>query len=174
VEAVYVCAPARLARANEGENAVLLDPDGKRIAGARIDFTTEAAFVAGMERLLRRKARLEERAKRARTKEVGEVLGALSSEDKRERDRAHAFLVGAFEGCGPAVIAERIESASPRVREAAARVIREVFEKRAGATRREWLPFGVKWRQARVDPCPACGMAIVAEPSWKFLEFLSK
>ena len=52
LEAVWVCAPAALVEAQEGETLVLLDPEGGRVAGACVDLSDPAAFLTGARALL--------------------------------------------------------------------------------------------------------------------------
>ncbi|MCE9634460.1 MAG: hypothetical protein K8T90_02040 [Planctomycetes bacterium] len=181
VEAVWVCAPAKQVGAKPGETAVLLDAEGRRVAGAVIDFSSQVKFVEGIGPLLHGEKRLEERAKAVRTKEVKADLEKLLGKDDDARSAAAARLTEAFPTVRAAVIQARIDATD----DDAAKRLRQIvslawYRVTVAAADRPMsaLPFGASWsyapREARADPCPPCGMARVTETTRVVLVLLTK
>lgn len=171
LECVWVLASPERAQAKEGETLVLLDAEGKRVAGAKVPLGDQAAFEKGVAELLTAEGRLQKRAAAVTTPELTAAL-------ERMRD-----------GQGPAVVQEL----SPRVDELISALVKawrdagddDVKTWVGSMLRSAWwrrqkqetgLPFGIKWtiETTEPEPCPPCGMAMPSFDGRKFLEFWGK
>jgi hypothetical protein len=181
VEAVYVVALGVHAGAKADETLVLLDADGKRVAGSTAKLTA-ATFAASVRPLLRDGDRFATRAKAARTPEVEKLLDALDDEDAEKVNKAVERLTLEFTAAGPAIIAACEASTDADVRGRLVQVIIRAFGRRRGdegADAERPLPFGAKWKVGAIpmpeeDPCPPCGMMRIPPRSHDLLEFLAK
>lgn len=169
LECVWVLAAPGRAQAQPGETLVLLDPAGKRVAGAKVPFDDPAAFEKGVEALCLGEGRLEARGQAATTPEVTEALARMD------------------QGQGPAAV----EELRPRAEEVMSALVRAWYSDKSSAEVKTWvgsllhgaywqrirqltgLPFGIKWKLEETipEPCPPCGMAAPSIDARKFLEF---
>lgn len=176
LEAVWVCASAQRAQAKPGETLVLLDPQGKRIAGAKVDLLKPKEVEAALEKLLRGGERLKERAKRARQDEATAALvKSLLGKEQQPRRDAYQKLISddeAFLRAAPALL-EAMESASGKQLD----LLREVFGSRYWnqQQRTRGFPYGVEWKieATEPEPCPPCGMARPTMSGRTFLRFFA-
>jgi hypothetical protein len=182
VEAIYVVVEGKLVDARTDENVVVLDADGKRIAGGLARFH-RSAFATTIEPLLREGDRFSAQVKMARTRDFDHAEAELAAEDSRTVEEATGRLVAAFSTVGAAVIADFESSRVPaETRKRLGRVILLAYEHRLGSDGKEIerpLPFGTRWQVGAVppphhDPCATCGMMIVRPRSRDLLEFLAK
>jgi hypothetical protein len=122
LEAVYCVVPKGVVPSRAGETAVLLDPDGNRVAGRAVDFSSDARFVEGMGGLLHGEGRLEARAAAARTEGLDSLLGRFAAKPVPERPDDRSFfedrnrLVDSTEPWAPALALARKRSEDPRFR----------------------------------------------------------
>ena len=176
LEAVWVCASAQRAQAKPGETLVLLDPQGKRIAGAKVALDEPKEVEAALEKLLRGGERLKQRAKRARQdKATAALVKRLLGKEQQPRWDAHQKLVSddeAFLRAAPALL-EAMESASGEQ----LNTLREVFGSRfwQQQQRTRGFPYGVEWKidANEPEPCPPCGMARPTMSGRTFLRFFA-
>jgi hypothetical protein len=188
VEAVWVCARAKFVGAKDGETAVLLDADGRRVEGAAFDLSSDDAFVRSARALLRSGTRLADRAKAARTEEVARWIERLASEDETTRDNAWEKLLDAFPKARAAILhalAGNADSADPKRGSATwylRRLVEFAYLNAAAAAHRGHvtiLPFGASWAYAQPsedapDPCPTCGRGVISDTTRVLLEILTK
>lgn len=171
VEAAFVCAPAKLAQAKDGETVVLLDKDGKRVAGDKLDLADPAKAVAAIAELAHGDGRLAARAKKARTAEVAAAIQKLADE---QYGPGWQYLAGHIEACSAALIDERLNGTNAKIKARIQELIRAMsgdrFEGDPGR-----LPFGVEWSEKwhQPKPCPPCGMARATLESRKLVRFLA-
>jgi hypothetical protein len=169
-EAIVIVADRDHVPAEPGEGLLLLEPDGRRAAGAVVE--SVSLIPSAALGLLRAGGRLERRA-RAATPEVVEHVKRLTERDATE---TVGWLVDHFVEAAPKLLWEREGSGA----EAAAidGVIQLGLERRAKTTfdpavADEPLPYGVQWeRQPPFFSCESCGMSMIPETSTKlwFLE----
>lgn len=179
VEAVYVVVAGVHAGAREGETLVLLDADGKRVAGSTTTLTARD-FAKTVRPLLRDDGRLATRAKAARTPDVEKLLDAIAGKDVEKANDAVARLHANFAAAGPAVLAAYEATKDGEANGRLAGVIAAAFARRRGDAGAEYerpLPFGTKWKAGEVhkeDPCPPCGRMMITPRSFDTLEYLVK
>jgi hypothetical protein len=182
VEAIYVVVDGKRVDAQADENVVVLDADGKRIAGGLVRFHRRA-FATTIEPLLREGDRFSAQVKTARTRDFDAAEAKLAADDSRTVEEATGRLVAAFPTVGAAVIADFESSRVPEeTRKRLGRVIALAYANRLGGDGQKLerpLPFGTRWREEAVplpkrDPCPTCGLMIVRPRSRDLLEFLVK
>lgn len=176
LEAVWVCASAQRAQAQPGETLVLLDPRGKRVAGAKVDLLRPKDVEAALEKLLRGGDRLEKRAKRARQHEAtAKLVEELLGEAQQPRWNAYQKLINddaVFLRVAPALL-QALESASGEQ----LKTLREVFGSRfwRQQQRARGFPYGIEWKieSFEPEPCPPCGMARPTMSGRTFLRFFA-
>jgi hypothetical protein len=175
LEAVWVCAPASEVGAQPGETLVLLDPQGRRVAGAAIDFDDAAAFQAGVRELLDGDGRAAARVEAATTPElataVEQVLESEAGSD--EFYRAYSAL-GESLRSGPAVVQAYLGLAEgSQARSYLGGLLGERYWHMIQQAR--GLPYGVSWRveMNEPEPCPPCGMASPSIEGRTFLRFFA-
>jgi hypothetical protein len=182
VEAVWVVADAKLAQAREGETAVLLDADGKRVDGAVVKFDA-VDFPASVRPLLRGGERFAARVQAARTKEFEKALSDLADHEPVKYEAAVERMASNFAAFGPAVIgAWEGEKPGSDLQQRLSWVLSRVFARRVGeqgAEAERPLPFGTRWKakdppEPDVDPCPGCGMMRRPTHARDVLELLAK
>lgn len=181
VEAVYVVVDAARADAKKDETLVLLDSDGKRVAGSTSKLSA-AKFAEIVRPLLRDDDRLAKRAKAARTPEVEKLIASLGGDDAEKIDAAVGRLAEIFAAAAPAVIESYESLPLGDVKTRLTWVIGRAFARRRGDEGTDIerpLPFGAKWKvgaipMPEVDPCPPCGMMRIPPRSHDLLEFLAK
>jgi hypothetical protein len=172
--AVWLCAKASAVRAAEGETLVLLDVDGERLAGSKVDLADEKAVVEAVRSMLSGPGRLAARAKRATTADVASALDDLVHAEEDRREAARRALVARFPAVAPAVVHARWTSESAERSAALAAVVGAAFVAAAGKEKVALLPFGATVAPVAYDPCPPCGMAMVPDASRKLLRFLAR
>jgi hypothetical protein len=171
LEAVWVCVPAKTVEAKDGETVVLVDSEGKRVAGAKIDLSDDAKVEKDLADLLHGEERLAKRAKEQRTKEVEAALAKVAGNDDgtgiqylaQHLDAAIAAIIEAIDA------AKGGKSAAPLKQLLASEYARRVEDAKS-------FPYGVEfkveWNQPA--PCPPCGEARPSVTARKFLDFLTK
>jgi hypothetical protein len=194
LEAVYFCVPPLLVEGRPVENAVLFDPEMRRLAGAELDFRTlvpvrsggkggpsveigfPARLVEGIRDLLHGEGRLEARAKASTTPELESAIRTIEENASAAPEafrKADLYLSTNFDRCAAAIVAARAQAERNHRTTFLDSLIRQRFALRLSAEGESNLPYGVAWKtEPRPDPCPPCGMAIVPPVTRKFLKFL--
>ncbi len=180
IEAVWVCVPAGTVDTNEDENAVLVDADGKRVAGTTLDFDDRAAFVRAARKLIEGEGRLEKRAKTARTDDFKAALAELAKEKKKKDDEEPGDgqaatppkMAGLVDESIAAIVHEVRTTDDETLKKRLQTVVEGALTARFGAT--DTLPYGVSWETPQGDACPGCGMAVMVVRSRTFVKFLTK
>jgi hypothetical protein len=181
-EAVFVCASAKLVRdAREGETVIVIDVDGRRVEGAKLDLKD---FTKILQPLLHgeKNERLRERAGAIRKKTDEKVLAALKridSDSGDERDEATALLEKNAEGIVALLVFERLTAEEPERRARLRTVIKHHFETFDTKKPGPQLPYGTELRERTgcgddSDTPVKCGMGSVPENGRKFLRFVTK
>ncbi len=174
LEAVYVCLPAELIQPGKGETAILLDPEGKRVAGGAVGFSSEEGSVNGMDTLLHGEGRLEAQVRAIQDPKIAVASERLGDNRLEDREEAQAYLESHLDQAMPALVKARRESKDPEIQARIEQIVLAGFLAKAGHERQTWLPFGVRWQEEELgDPCPACGMGKVSPRSRRFLSFLA-
>lgn len=176
VECVWVCASAQRAQAQPGETLVLVDPKGKRVAGAAVSLDDAGAFARGVEALLTGEGRLDGRAKAASAEVKRRVADLQTAKDHDEPEaaaNARQWLFAHIEEAASALV-QAWRAAGPEAKRQLESLLQHGCAARAGAS--EGLPFGIRWKVARTEPepCPPCGMARPTVDGRTFLEFWGK
>lgn len=161
IESVWVCASAARAQAQPGETLVLVDPQGRRVAGAQVDLSGDEAFLRGVEALLA--PGLDARAEAQMTPEVAAALKQAEADPwalAHHLDRAASVVLRASRAVKD---------------EQRANALRALFQDAywSALTAPTGLPFGVRW-EVKIDepePCPPCGMASPSIEARRFLGF---
>ncbi len=190
-EAVFVCLlPDAVSRSlparKERQDLLLIDAEGKIVDAVPLDKEVVGSpvdLVAALAQLLHGKdgKRLVERSDAGRAalpagdaNAIDAALAKLASDKAEERDAAEADLHRLAANATAVLVHAQRDSKDPEVVERIEQVFTSLFID-AQQTERGNLPFGAAWPQAaRVDPCPACGMAISDDDAKRFLRFLSE
>lgn len=175
LEAVWVCAPARLLGAEKSEIVVTLDSFGRRTGGAILDLSDESDVVRKLQHLLHRNGKLRKRAAAARTPEIAAAFEDLASDSSAKRSKATARLLRDIQTLIPAIIETRHQHRDGAVRRGLDEIIAIACKRARKQDYRGVLPFGTELQQRSVyDPCPPCGMALVPAGTRKMLKLLGK
>lgn len=179
-EAVFVVVPPGVAPFEKDEGVVLLDADGRRVAGLAHHFHGNVEEVmSAVRKALRDDGRLAKRAEACRDKAFDAALGDLRAEDPAERKAASKALADHFPKWRAAIL-EQIElrqdaaARKPFEDAVAAYLAKALPETPAlGATK---LPFGAEWADSvatpQPDPCPSCGMMMPSPSGKRWLRLL--
>lgn len=159
----------------DGETAVLIDTEGRRIEGIAFGaFDQAPKFVEAFAKLLHGAgdARLNERADailQAAPADVRQALADLAVDDLETADRAEAVLHRHAAAIVPLLVRESRKK--PRARAVVLRYFADLSEKEPGR-----LPYGVRVGEhygCTEDSQAKCGRSSVPSHGRKFLEFLS-
>lgn len=171
LEAVWVCVPASRADARPGETAVLLDPEGRRVAGGVVDFSGPLPFVSTARALLDTGGRRAARVKAMKSAGAEGLLARMASGEDRGASRAE--LQAHFAEWLPALLDDLATAgetdAAREIRWRLATLYMERVQSGVG------LPYGLAWETlVHVPPdCPPCGMARPYVEGRRFIDFLS-
>jgi len=113
-EAVFVCVPGSCVDARDGENVVLLDVAGERVAGGEVAYEDVAPFVKGVMSLLRAKGRLDERARLVRTADCDGAIKRFRQDGGAQYLTALELLKSRAWDWGPAIVAARVAEEAER------------------------------------------------------------
>lgn len=165
---LLVAAPERVG-ARPGENLLLLDARGRRVAGTGVELADDASFVRGADALLQ--AAREPRPDPA----ADEVLAQAGAADPDVR-RAAAIRICEAPDRYLGRLQRGLATAGEEERERLAETIGQLVRGMTGNDRSGLLPFGVEWHDdgADDDPCPACGMAIMTATARRMLRFAAQ
>jgi hypothetical protein len=178
--AVVACVAADALPLGAGENVVLVDADGARLAGAKVAFQTgndAASTVEALHALIdvRENVRWAGRKAGEPAAGEGEIELLLRGGPAEQLAAARARLATL---CGPGSYALwrwRV-TPDPREKDLCAEAILPAWHAVAAAPAP--LPFGVGEaphpKRIVEDPCPACGMAVLSRRSLRALEFLTE
>lgn len=175
LEVVWGCAKAKAVGAKPGETVVLLDPKGKRIAGAKIDFAGEQKKVEAA--LLELIAGSKGERQAARVKRVladpklKEAYDAYTGDPKK--NDAFMVLYNAVDRAAPLFVAGA-RNLDAKVKARFLSVLNERYFQRQ--QRKSGFPHGVEWKLEvdQPEPCPPCGMARPTVAGREFLRFFTR
>lgn len=164
LQAVVFCADAKDLSAKPGENVVLLDADGNRVAGATLDLLDHGATTLSLRELVLGSGRDEQRRKRIpradvlATRAALAVLPATTAAAAATYHEFFASLTRAPWRYVPILVDEAARD--PRARAEVDKLLEYAFWSLAWQEATPRLPFGVTW-ETRADPCATCGMGSV-------------
>lgn len=172
LEAVWVCASAEEAGAKPGETVVLLDPAGKRVAGAKLDLGGKEAL-RKLRGLIEGEGRLEKRAKRAR--ENPKIAAALDGiRDPKQAGPHYGTLQANFAEAAPAIVGQLRAEQDQQILGILKSVLGQAYWQLLNSAK--GFPFGVSWKLNvhEPEPCPPCGMAMPSLSGRTFLRFYTR
>ncbi|GEM_PF-2739424 len=192
-EAVVACVPTKTAARIEGVKAdwtvVCLDASGKVIDGAAlpinqcneklIPLATQILHGKDNERLKSAAQSQREKLDDKTFDRVRKAIENLGAQSSRLRELASQELVE-LAPRAPAILAlAAVTTADAEVKARAASIFETIFESAPDDKPSACLPFGAKWegrmvKAQPVDPCHACGMAVMPDASRKFLRFVTE
>lgn len=174
---VWVCVEGSQVGALPGETLVLLDCEGKRVAGARLDLGGERdTLLAGIKVLTEGEGRLAAQVQRVRSDPaLARILDDLSSGKGEREQRGGSALEGKVAALAPALFAlldgkGLSDQAGHYVRAALARAYFQRIQAAGG------LPYGAQFKVEvnMPEPCPPCGMAAPSVSGRTFLDFFTR
>lgn len=173
LDLVWVLAAGERVQAQPGETLVLVDPQGKRVAGAAVPLGDARGFAEGLEALLAGEGRLDARADAASPevkKHVANVQRDWPDGDGTGVE-SRLWFQEHLDQVGSAVLRAWRTTPAGSGKDRLGELLREACAARCGSD--TGLPFGVKWKLERTipEPCPPCGMARATLDGRKFLEF---
>mgnify|MGYP003673308483 CR=1 FL=1 len=174
LQVVWVCAPAEEAQAKAGETVVLLDPQGQRIAGLKLDLSAKpAAALKKLQALIEGEGRLEQRAKRAR--ENPKIAAALDGmRDPKRAGNHYSTLHTNFAEAAPAIVAQIRAEQDQEVLGNLKSILGQGYWQLLNSA--QTFPYGVTWKLnvEEAEPCPPCGMAAPSLSGRTFLRFYTR
>lgn len=183
LEAVFVVVGPGVAGFGTGEDALLLDEYGRRVAGATVDLVKDPAkAAAALRKLLRDEGRLDKRADLCTDDTFKAALRGVASDDPAVVRPARDRIVERYREWRAAIFRARETAAAGEPRAALDALVSVVVDTHAplrnipfGESR---VPFGAEWVEDRApdapDPCPACGMMVAGPEARRFLRLLAE
>ncbi len=185
-QAVFVCLPEEEVRKlvpdlKPDDRAVLLGLDARPDGRLRGDLSFyEKGFAARVAELLHgERGQHLAAAAGAQRRALGEPLArrcdadllALGADRFAARQAAHDRLAGLAPRI-PALLEQALHARPVlEVRRRVERLFEDLYARGPDDSSSPRLPFGVEWREEKVDPCLGCGLSSAAFPSRLFLRF---
>jgi len=180
LEVVYGVASADAVAAKKGEDIVLVDRRGRRLAGGRFDRTSFASMMESLRALLEREPHASARRARVPAKEVEALRTLFRTAPARDYQHRRAEIAEDASRFAP-VLRDDVKPFDGEPSEEQVKVFYGVFfawgaawangvEHGGGAP----SVFGARWTFERYDPCPTCGMMSSAAYTRTFLDFVAE
>lgn len=174
LQVVWVCASAEEAQAKPGETFVLLDPSGKRSAGAKLPLGAKReVLLKHLKAFIEGEGRLAKRAKRAR--EDTKIAAALAGiRDPKQAPQHYTTLHTRFASAAPAIFEQLDQEQDEQIKRNLRNTLSNAYWQELN--KKQGFPYGVSWKLnvLEADPCPPCGMAAPSLSGRTFLRFYTR